>query len=280
MPELPEVETTVRFLRKARPPILGAGFVDLWSDFKKIVKKPKNFRQFKKEIQGKKILKIRRRAKNIIFELSSGYSLLIHQKLTGHLLYAKWEKDRVNDYIHLKFFLNNGKILALSDLRKFAKVELWKSPDLEKELRSLGPEPLEKNFIFKKFKEALKDRRGKIKQILMNQEIIAGIGNIYSDEALWRAKIHPFKEPSKLSEAELKKLYQSLKEVLKKSIKLHGESISDYRDPSGSRGNFDRIRMVYRREGEKCSRCGRKIKRLKMAGRSARFCPLCQKQNP
>jgi formamidopyrimidine-DNA glycosylase len=277
MPELPEVETTVRFLRKARPPILGAGFVDLWSDFKKIVKKPKNFQQFKKEIQGKKILKIRRRAKNIIFELSSGYSLLIHQKLTGHLLYAKWEKDRVNDYIHLKFFLNNGKILALSDLRKFAKVELWKSPDLEKELRSLGPEPLEKNFIFKKFKEALKGRRGKIKQILMNQEIIAGIGNIYSDEALWRAKIHPFKEPSKLSEAELKKLYQSLKEVLKKSIKLHGESISDYRDPSGSRGNFDRIRMVYRREGEKCSRCGRKIKRLKMAGRSARFCSLCQK---
>jgi len=272
MPELPEVETTIRGLQKK---VLNRTFVDVWTDDKKIIKKP--FGEFQKELLGKKIQKIWRRGKNIIFDLSDNYSLLIHQKLTGHLLYDKWEKDRVNNYIHLKFFLDNGKVLALSDLRKFAKVELGKTEDLLKELGSLGPEPLEEDFTFEKFKEVLKNRKGKIKQILMDQEIIAGIGNIYSDEVLWRAKIHPFKDVKKLKERELKTIYQAIREVLKKAIDLHGESISDYRDPQGRKGGFDKIRMVYRREGEKCSRCGTEIKRIKIGGRSAHFCPFCQK---
>lgn len=294
MPELPEVETTVRDLQKNRAlNLLSARFVDVWTDWKKAIKKPRDFKEFQKELKGKKIAKIWRRGKNIIFELSQGYSLLIHQKLTGHLLYGTWSmehgtwipqdggylKDRVNTYIHLMFFLDNGEMLALSDLRKFAKVELWKTEELKnsKDLKSLGPEPLAKDFTSDKFKEVLKNRKGKVKQILMNQEIIAGIGNIYSDEALWRAKIHPFKDVSKLTEQELKKLYQSIQEVLKKGIELRGESISDYRDPEGRKGSFDKMRKVYQRKGEKCSRCGTKIKRVKMAGRSAHFCPYCQK---
>ena len=136
--------------------------------------------------------------------------------------------------------------------------------------------PLEKDFTFEKFKEILKGRRGKIKQILMDQEVIAGIGNIYSDEALWRAKVHPFRDVSKLEEKELKIIYKKIREVLKKAIKLRGESISEYRDLEGRKGEFDKIRKVYRRENENCSRCGTKIKRLKMAGRSAHFCPHCQ----
>lgn len=273
MPELPEVETTIRDLEKK---VLNRTFIDVWTDAQ-IIKKPKDFEKFKNLIKGKKINKVWRRAKNIIFDLSDDYSLLIHQKLTGHLLYDKWEKDKVNTYIHLKFFLDNGKVLALSDLRKFAKVELWETKDLEKELGSFGPEPLEKDFTFEKFKEVLKGRRGKIKQILMDQEVIAGIGNIYSDEILWRVKIHPFKDVSKLNEKELKKIYRTIQEVLRRAIELRGESISDYRDLAGRRGKFDKIRKVYRREGEKCSRCGIKIKRLKMAGRSVHFCPVCQK---
>jgi len=294
MPELPEVETIIRDLKKAQPPILGAGIVDVWTDFKKIIKRPKSFEQFKEEIKGKKIEKIWRRGKNIIFDLKMGKSLLIHQKLTGHLLYGEWKiekgvwfplkkgllNDPVNRFIHLIFKLDNGKMLALSDLRKFAKVELWRKSELEnsKEFKSLGSEPLGKDFTFEKFKNILsKKKRGKIKQVLMDQKILVGIGNIYSDEILWKAKIHPFRDISKLNNNELRKIYQAMREILPKAIELGGESISDFRRISGEKGGFDPLRKVYRREGEKCSRCGTIIKRVKIGGRSAHFCPKCQK---
>ncbi|MBZ9578012.1 DNA-formamidopyrimidine glycosylase [Patescibacteria group bacterium] len=290
MPELPEVETTVRGLRTK---VLSRTFIDVWTDTKKIIKKPKDFEEFRKQLKGKKIQKIWRRGKNIIFGLSKDYSLLIHQKLTGHLLVGYWILDngywkpkekglleeKINTYIHLLFTLDNRKMLALSDLRKFAKVELWRTEDLKnsKELKSLGPEPLEKSFTFEKFKEVLENKKGKVKQVLMNQEIIAGVGNIYSDETLWAAKVHPFRDVSKLKEEELKRIYQALKKILKKAIKLRGESISDYRDPAGRKGKFDKIRKVYRREGERCSRCGTIIQRKKIGSRSCHFCPKCQK---
>jgi len=287
MPELPEVETVVRDLNKK---VLLRTFIGIWTDTNKIIKKP-TFEEFEKKIKGKKIEKIWRRGKNIIFKFSGGDSLLIHQKLTGHLLYGVWKlkdqiwipttqgslREKVNTYIHLIFFLDNGKMIALSDLRKFAKVELWDSDELKNELKKLGPEPLEKRFTFEKFKEALKKKKGRIKQVLMDQGVIAGIGNIYSDEVLWRAKVHPLKKVSQIKENELKKIYQSLCEVFLKSIALRGESISDFRDTGGKRGFFDKERRVYRKEGEKCSRCRTIIKRVKIGGRSAHFCPKCQK---
>ena len=298
MPELPEVETTVRDLNKK---ILGLKIKDVWTDFKKMVKKPallagglSDFDSFKKEIIGQRIEKIKRRGKNILFYLSGGKIMLIHQKLTGHLLVGKWKlengkwkplikgalEEKINTFIHLMFFLSNNKMLALSDLRKFAKVLVIDAKNLDslKDIKNLGPEPLDKNFDFEKFKERLKNRRGKIKQVLMDQEVIAGIGNIYSDEILFEARVHPLKDVSKLSERELKEIYRAMKKILKQAIKLKGESISDYRTPSGKRGGFDRLRRVYRREGEKCPRCGAIIKRIKLAGRSAYFCPKCQKR--
>jgi formamidopyrimidine-DNA glycosylase len=291
MPELPEVETIVRDLRKK---VLGRTFVDAWTDFKKMIKKPKDFREFKKAIIGKKIKTIRRRGKNILFKLSDNKTLLIHQKLTGHLLLGKWKfekgkwvplikgplsEDPMNRFLHLIFYLDNGQMLALSDLRKFAKVELWDDKELteSKEFKELGAEPLEKSFTFEKLKEVLKNKKGKIKQVLMDQSVIAGIGNIYSDEILWEAKIHPLKDVSKLSDVELKKIYLAIKKILPLAIKLQGESISDFRTLSGERGYYDKARKVYRREGKKCSRCGTIIKRLKIGGRSAHFCPKCQK---
>lgn len=290
MPELPEVETIVRDLKKH---ILGRKIEDVWSDFKKVVKIPADFELFKRKIIGKKIKKIRRRGKNILFDLSGKETLLIHQKLTGHLLYGVWSiknkvwvpsvvgplGDPVNRFIHLIFWLDNKKMLALSDLRKFAKVELWNKSELEnaEEFKRLGPEPLEEDFTFNKFKKIIQKARGKIKEVLMNQNIIVGIGNIYSDEILWRAKIHPQKETSKLKEVEIKKIYLVMKKILKKAIKLGGESISDYRRISGEKGYFDKERRIYRREGEKCVFCGRIIKRIKIGGRSAHFCPKCQK---
>lgn len=322
MPELPEVETIVRDLNKA---VLGRKIEGVWSDFKETarlrssfakalvdkkcfggqVKKP-DFKEFKKEIKGKKIKKIWRRGKNIIFELSGNKTLLIHQKMTGHLLFGNWQREKKqwkakisgpladdpkNKFLHLIFWLDNNKQLALSDLRKFAKVELWDAKDFKEseEFKSLGPEPLEKNFTFGKFKEQIryqakpasvslsaKLRRGKVKQILMDQTVIAGIGNIYSDEILWKAKIHPFHDISKLKDNELKRIYQAMREILAKAIELGGESFSDYRRLSGEKGYFDKERKVYRREGEPCFRCGTIIKRVKLGGRSAHFCPECQ----
>lgn len=285
MPELPEVETTVRDLKKK---VLKRTFLDVWTDFPKMIKIPKSFEQFKKEIKGKKIKKAWRAGKNIIFDLSQDFSLLIHQKLTGHLLFGYWILDdgywrpknpgpleeKINTYIHLLFTLDNGQMLALSDLRKFAKVELKRTKELKEELKALGPDPLE--IDFKEFKKRILGKKGKIKQVLMDQEIISGVGNIYSDEALFEAKINPFKDVAKLKEDDLKRIFQALRKVLKKAIELRGESISDFRDIEGRPGSFDKVRKVYRREGQKCFRCGSIIKREKLAARSAHFCPKCQ----
>jgi formamidopyrimidine-DNA glycosylase len=290
MPELPEVETTVRDLRKK---LIGKVFFDVWAETEEIIKRPKKFEDFKKELLGREILGLKRRGKNIIFFLSSGKILLIHQKLTGHLLLGIWEQeegiwkskikgplseDPMNGFLRLIFFFNDGWQLALSDLRKFAKVEILNKEELEKELGDLGPEPLEEGFTFEKFKERiLKKKKGKIKQVLMDQRVIAGIGNIYSDEILWKAKVHPLREVKELKEEELRKIYEAMREILPKAIELKGESFLTYRTIFGEKGEFDRMRKVYRREGENCFRCGFKIERLKLSQRSAHFCPNCQR---
>jgi len=288
MPELPEVQTTVNGLKSK---VLKRAFVDVWSDWKKIVKKPKLFEDFVKELKGKRAIKIWRRAKNVIFDLSENHSLLVHQKMTGHLLVGKWVKngemwkpekkgplnDPYNRFIHFIFFLDNGDMMALSDARKFAKIELWKTEELVKELSKIGPEPLEKSFTYERFKKTLQNKRGKVKQVLMDPAVIAGIGNIYASESLWQAKIHPEKNVADLSEKELKSLYEAIRKVLELAVKLGGESFSDYRKPDGSKGDFDTERKAYKREGQKCHRCGNKIERIVVATRGTFFCPYCQK---
>ncbi len=292
MPELPEVETTVRNLKSSRASVIGARFVDVWTDSPKMVKKPKSFSLFKKKIINKKIQNIWRRGKNIIFTLSEELFLLIHQKLTGHLLAGKWERlnnkwepidknsalnEAVNKYIHFLFWLDNDLMVALSDLRKFAKIEILTKKELDGELKNLGVDPLDKNFTFERFKEVLRNKKGKIKQVLMNQKIIAGIGNIYSDEILFRAGISPFRLTNSLSEEELKKIYLAMKKILNLSIRLQGESFADYRLPNGKKGGFDKMIKVYRRKGKKCFRCKGIIQREIIGGRSTYFCPKCQK---
>lgn len=318
MPELPEVETTVRGLNKM---VLGRTIIDVWSDWKKAVKKPGSFETFKKRIKERKIKRVWRRAKNVIFDLSptnfeskkkdnlltrhkasklagdksEGYSLLIHQKMTGHLMVGKWQmvngkwkpvekgplEEKINLFLHLIFFLDDGRMIALSDYRKFAKAELWKTDELlsSKEFRLLGPEPLEKDFTFSKFKDCLSGKRGRIKQVIMDPSVLAGVGNIYASEALWRAKIHPEKRTSELSEEELKELYRAIIKALKAGMRLGGESFADYRNVEGEKGNFDDERRAYQREKEPCFRCGTKMERLKFGGRSSFFCPKCQKLN-
>lgn len=285
MPELPEVETIVNELKKK---VLKRTFIDVSTDTEKLFKKPDNFNKFKKEIKGKKIKDIRRRGKNILFYLSGGYILLVHQKMTGHFLFGKWKKvkgkwvsqiqgpllaDSMNQFVHVVFSLDRGQ-LALSDLRKFAKIELW---DEKNFILPIGPEPLERSFTFKKFKQIIWGKKGKIKQVLMDQKNIAGIGNIYSDEILFYSKINPFRTADSLSENDLKRIYVSIKKVLKKAIKAKGESFSDFRRLNGKKGDYDPLRKVYRREKEKCFNCGTEIKRMKIGQRSTYFCPKCQK---
>jgi len=290
MPELPEVHTTVTELNKL---IKGNKIIDIWTNYKstyyeKQIKNPSYFKEFKKVVIGSKVKNVERRAKNILINLDNGRVILIHMKMTGHLLYGQYKKtretwspteegplqDKMNGWIRMVFTFDNGKHLALSDMRKFAKVTL------EKDLDHLGPEPLEKEFVFKIFKDQInKKPNGKIKTVLLNQEIISGIGNIYSDESLWLSKIEPETIVKKLTDDQIKNLLKNIKEVLKKGIRLLGDSMSDYRNPYGEKGNFQLHHQVYGRKNQPCLKknCSNKIERMMLDGRSAHFCPNCQK---
>ena len=311
MPELPEVQTVVSQLQKEIP---GLSIRDVWSDWPKILqvvshdnhlkikkaaKKPAVkklnalFQAFKDDVSGKKIQKIERKAKNILIYLSDNRLLLIHQKMTGHFLIGRWDvakdkvlaktegalQEKVNSFIHLIFYLSDGRMLALSDMRKFAKVivgpvgKILNLPEVAK----LGPDPLDKSFKVSEFKSLISREKRKIKQVLMDQEIISGIGNIYSDEILWQVGVHPATPASMISDEKIRLMYNIMKKILRFAIKAGGDSMSDFRNIYGEAGKFQNHHQVYRREGEKCSRCLTAIKRLKIGGRSAHFCPKCQK---
>lgn len=290
MPELPEVTTMVNGLRKT---ILKKIVVDVWTDAQKLVKKPKHFSQFKKTIIGQRIEDVKRKGKVIVFTFDKGKTLFWHPKMTGHFLVGKWRQaagggwkplkkgpfeDPMNRFIHIIFFLDNGKMLAFSDLRKFARIELWEDKDIGKAqiVKDLGEDALK--LTFEQFKEIIKKaKKKKIKQFLMDQKLIAGIGNIYSDEILFQAGVHPFRTADSLKQDELKKIHKAVGSILKEAIKLAGSSVSSFRRISGAKGKFQEITKVYRREGEGCSKCGTIIERKKLAGRSAHFCPQCQK---
>ena len=299
MPELPEVTTTVSGINKVAQNLI---IKDVWSDWPKIIKSHK-FLAFKKELVGEKILRAKRRAKNVLIKLSGDKTLLIHMKMTGHVMYGKWRKskkgdkegwkwlpedcrdehplnDPYNRFLHLILFLSNGHQLALSDTRKFAKVELLSAKSLleNTSLSSLGPEPLDKKLTPKVFKTQLnKKPNWPIKQALMNQELIAGIGNIYSDEILWETGIHPLQKVGTISDTKMEAMLKNTKEILQKSIKLGGDSMSDYRNIHGERGGFQEIHNVYRKTGEPClKKDGGTIRRIKVAGRSSHFCDAHQ----
>src|SRR3989344_574028 len=299
MPELPEVQTSVDDLNKK---VRGLTITDVWTDWPKYFRRSASgFDGFKKTVKGKKINKVWRLGKNIIFDFSGNQKMLIHQKMTGHLLVGTWNlelgawrakqigplAEKVNGYIHVMFWLGGpsnkvgaSKMLALSDLRKFAKVLVVDEKDFEnlKDIKNIGPDPLKPDFQFNDFKSLIVKKRGVIKKVLMDQNVISGIGNIYADDILFMAKIHPLKKAEKLNDNELKAIFEAIKKILKKAVKLRGTSTSDYRDTSGKKGGYGNVRLAYQHEGEKCpNKCGGVIKRIKIGGRSSHFCPNCQK---
>lgn len=294
MPELPEVQTIVDELRKK---IIGKKITDVWGDWPKTFKQAGGLKNLKKETKNKKIIRIYRRAKYIGIDIEGKKTILVHQKISGHLLYGKWLPDKnkesnqkwasalsgplkddpKNRFIRIIFFLNNGYQLALSDLRRFGKIILVdddKVNDL-KEMKELGPEPFEINF--KQFEKLFEKKKGRIKQVLMDPKFIAGIGNIYGDEILWDAGYNPESRVEKLKDDDLKKIFTSIKKILRKAIKYQGDSMDDYRLPSGKKGRYQEIQKAYQQTGKKCKKGdGGVIKRIKIGARSAHFCPVHQ----
>lgn len=303
MPELPEVQTTVNGLKNS---IIGLKIVDVWTSYnspyfhgKDTIKDPNFFEYFRSNVIGQKVVKVERRAKNILIFLQNGKVILVHMKMTGHLLFGlyrfynknksdPWEpiepedlKDPFNRRVRMVITFNNKKHLALSDTRKFAKVTLLGEQGLHDSihLKDLGPEPLEETFTFPHFVSNINKRPNtKIKQVLMDQTLIAGIGNIYADESLWRANIHPETRVNKIKEKTLKELFKAIKLTLSKGINLGGDSMSDYRNVQGKKGNFQEEHRAYQRTGEKCSKksCKGKICRIVVAGRATHFCNVHQ----
>lgn len=281
MPELPEVQTTVNGLNGT---VKGRTIVDVSTTYeskaykgKDEIKNPEFFEKFRKKVKGKKILDVERKGKNILMHISGDQTILTHMKMTGHYVF-----DRVVPHIRLDFELDKGVHLYLSDLRKFAKVTLIPTAELEKSehLSKLGPEPLDDDFKFEDFKTRIKKRsKGKIKQVLMSPEIIAGIGNIYSDEILWRAGVHPLSSAGKIPEKNLQEMYKAMRELLKKGILMGGDSMSDYRDIRGERGQFQEHHRAYQKHTEKCSKrgCQGILEKITIGARSTHFCPKHQK---
>ncbi len=301
MPELPEVETTTIGLRRV---LTGLTITDIWSDYplpvhlhKKHLKSPNHFKKFKEIVIGEKVIGVRRRGKNILIDLSLGFTILVHMKMTGHFLHGRYEykegvwktvskegplTDPFNQFIRLVFSLSNKHHVAFSDLRKFAKVLVEETRHIneEGELTKLGPEPFQKDFTFKIFKERLLQKpAGNIKQVLMDQSIIAGIGNIYSDEILWETGLHPKEKAENISQILLKKMFGATNKILKRALSVGGDSDSDYRNIDGERGNYQNLHRAYHQTGKPCRKkeCHGTIIRIKMGGRSAHFCSLHQK---
>lgn len=275
MPELPEVETIVRQLNRE---IKGKTITDFYCNSFKMLA-THNYSIFRRTIKNKKILNIGRRGKIILLELSQNLVLAIHLRLTGQLFIRKPSAPS-DPFNRAKFFLGKNLELRFNDLRRFGQIWLLKKEEVEKnfeKIQNLGPEPLDSDFTLEKFQEILHSKKTKIKALLMDQRIISGIGNIYSDEALFYAGIHPLTLANKILGDKLKKLHQGIKKILKDAILAQGTSVDTYRNIHGQKGTYEFKLKIYRRTGEPCFHCGTKIKRIKIGGRSAHFCPKCQK---
>ncbi|HEX9503287.1 MAG TPA: bifunctional DNA-formamidopyrimidine glycosylase/DNA-(apurinic or apyrimidinic site) lyase [Patescibacteria group bacterium] len=305
MPELPEVETVVNELRLKlknkkikevrvlMPKIVAMGPATL-SNLRKSGEKVSA--EFSKTLKGKTITAISRRAKMIIIDLAGKYAILIHLKMTGQLIF--FDKKHLHKQIrllnltnykpvrlpakstHVIFEFTDGSRLFYNDFRQFGYLKLVTDKELPlvSELQGYGPEPLDKKFTYKEFEKVLSKRpNAPLKSWLMDPTIIAGIGNIYSDEILFFAEVLPTRPVKSLKEPEKKLIFKGIKKVLQDAVSHYGSSVGDFVRPSGDWGTYGLLHKVYGRAGEKCKRCGTIIKSLKFNGRTGSFCPKCQK---
>ncbi len=286
MPELPEVETIRRDLQEC---ILGVDIAKVVVRLPRLVRGNKN--NFIKNLQHSNIVKIDRIGKLLMFFLDNEKVLLVHLKMTGQLIYQK-NKNTIagghsygsdtniypNKYTYIIITFIDDSELYFNDMRTFGYMELIDKNNLEKVTSRYGIEPLRDNFTLDNFKKVLHNRKTTIKAVLLNQQLIAGIGNIYADEICFAAGVLPDRSVTTLTKDEINLLFQESKKILKKAIKYRGTTFSDYVDSKGRSGAFSKHLQVFGRQGLSCYKCKKgKIQKTKVAGRGTHFCNICQK---
>jgi formamidopyrimidine-DNA glycosylase len=280
MPELPEVETIARELR---PLVLDATVVAAWWDWPRVIRHPRP-EAFDAAIAGRTIVDVTRRAKWLLLELSGDAVLAIQVKMTGQLfvLPADAPRDR---HVHFLLRFADGRELRLRDVRKFGRVGVYRrdeaglilgADDVRELFAEHGPEPLADEMTLPVFRRLLRSRRGRLKPLLLDQSFLAGIGNIYADEALWRARLHPLRRVSSLKPRDERALYHAIRVVLAEAVERRGSSVDDYTAPEGD-GEMQEYLRTYQRTGEPCPRCGRPIRRFILGARGTHFCSWCQR---
>lgn len=273
MPELPEVETIKRSLE---PRVVGKTIeqVDILQPAVISVPSAQEFAAF---LAGNKVVSLKRRAKYLIWYLSGDYVLIWHMGMTGRLVWLTRGMPR-EPHTHLIITFDGEQEVRFIDVRRFGRCYLgridrvWAQAGLDK----LGIEPLSEEFTAQRLKDILNGHKRSLKQVLLDQHYIAGLGNIYSDEALFEAGIHPMRPASSLKDEEISRLHQAIRKVLEDGILHGGTSIRDYVDGNGQQGNHQDYLSVYGRRGQPCPRCGTSIECLKIGGRSSHFCRKCQ----
>src|SRR5262249_14197719 len=278
MPELPEVETVARGLQRI---VTGRRIVSVTLGKTDFIDDPD---ALERHLPGTLIEKVERFGKFMLMRLSkhqneqenrdaSGGSLLVHLGMTGHLS-AHAATEPFPKHTHVRFLLDDGRELRYTDARRFGRMAYLVADRLPDELGRFGADPLE--ITEHEFAALLKSRNSRIKALLLDQSALRGIGNIYADESLWGARIHPMRIAAKLSAKEARTLRAALQKVLREAIALRGSSISDFLDADGQPGEYQRRHRAYGREGKSCYRCRTAIRRVIVSGRSSYFCPKCQ----
>ena len=273
MPELPEVETIRGGLAEVLP---GKQFFRVDVRYGGTIKAPPVATLMAK-LPGKTVVGTGRRGKYLLIYLDDCSVMVIHLRMTGQLVYSQGEPNP-DKHTHVIIYFQDGSSLAFTDIRKFGTI--WWLPTEElnkiKGLAKLGPEPLSTDFHADYLQEGSKNRKCSIKALLLNQEFLAGLGNIYVDEALHRARILPYRRAGSLSSQEMSILHATICEVLLEAIECRGTTMSDYRDSTGDYGGFQERLRVYQCQGKACGHCGEIIRRSVVAGRGTHYCPSCQ----
>lgn len=273
MPELPEVETVRRTLTEL---VVGKQIESVTVSLPRIIQRPDDIRRFETELMGHRIEAIERRGKFLRIVMG-GLVLVSHLRMEGR--YGVYDRSEpVEKHTHVIFHFTDGTDLRYKDVRQFGTMHLFGAGDefKNKPLMKLGLEPLEASFTFEAFRNAIAKRTTKIKPALLNQEYVVGLGNIYVDEALFEARIHPEHPANTLTENELLRLHEAIINTLTHAVEAGGSSIKSYVNGQGEMGMFQHSLKMYGRKGESCLECGHPIEKTVVGGRGTHFCPVCQ----
>jgi formamidopyrimidine-DNA glycosylase len=274
MPELPEVET----IRSRLAPALTGRRFEHVQIFDPRLTRPEPPEAVASALEGERIVGVGRRGKYLVFAFASGRHLLVHLRMTGNVLHPAPAGPEADPYVRAVVNLDNGSDVAYRDVRRFGTWALLEPGELDEYFaaRRLGGEPLERSFTSKALAKALAGRRAPVKAALLDQRAAAGIGNIYADEALWYARVHPLLPAGDLGDVEVAALRRGIRKALELGIARQGATLRDYRGADGEQGRMQNEFRVYGRAGEPCPRCGTPIEKIRAGGRGTWYCPACQ----